>query len=147
MTTEIKVYKIWIEDKPEELYIGSTKEKRLCYRMRSHRAKVKQGKESKLYKTIRENNGEFKYGLIASCMVSCFDEQRAFEQEWIDKLKPSLNSNRASGHKIYTKEELKEKRKIKQENSTKICECGCEILSGPKYIEIHKKSKWHKVYN
>jgi hypothetical protein len=92
---EIKCYKIWWEDTPEDFYIGSTAYDALYKRMKCHRKDAKAGKTAKIQQTIREKGYDFKYGLIASCMVSCKDEQRLFEQQWIDKLKPSLNSYRA----------------------------------------------------
>jgi hypothetical protein len=92
---EIKVYKIWYDDTPEEFYIGSTKHNALSKRMSVHRDKGKKGMKSKLYQFIRSKGGDFEYIQVASCMVSCKDEQRAFEQHWIDKLNPTLNSNRA----------------------------------------------------
>jgi hypothetical protein len=91
---KIKVYKIWYEDAPDEIYIGSTKESRLSNRMTWHRRDAR-GRTSKIYQTIRRKGNDFKYCLIASCMVSCMEEQRMFEQEWIDKMKPTLNMIRA----------------------------------------------------
>ena len=40
---KIKVYKIWYEDAPDEIYIGSTKESRLSNRMTWHRSSAKSG--------------------------------------------------------------------------------------------------------
>ena len=40
---------------------------------------------------MREKQGIFKYVLIATHKVSSFEEQRMREQEWVDKLKPTLN--------------------------------------------------------
>ena len=40
---EIKCYKIYYENEPEEFYIGSTKYARLSRRMTCHRIQVKKG--------------------------------------------------------------------------------------------------------
>jgi hypothetical protein len=95
MTYEIKVYKIWWEDTPEDFYIGSTKHDALSKRMSCHRKDAKRGRTPKIQQTMREKGYDFKYCLIASCMVSNKDEQRLFEQQWIDKLNPTLNDRRA----------------------------------------------------
>jgi len=89
---EIKVYKIWFENTPEEFYVGSTQQPTLARRMTHHRTSAKRGSSCKLHRVMREKGlNNFNYCLVASCMVSCRDEQRQFEQEFIDKLKPSLN--------------------------------------------------------
>jgi hypothetical protein len=104
---KIQVYKIWYEDEPNEFYIGSTKQK-LAYRMAGHRCSVKLGKTSTIYNWMRTKGvDDFKYVLIASCMVTCREEQLQFEQQWIDTLKPTLNSNRA----YRTEEEEKKQRR------------------------------------
>jgi hypothetical protein len=102
---KIQVYKIWYEDEPDEFYIGSTKKKRLSQRMAGHRDAVKRGKTSTIYNLMRTKGvDDFKYVLIASCMVTCREEQLQFEQQWIDTLKPTLNSNRAYNSEGYNKE-------------------------------------------
>ena len=64
--------------------------------MSGHRAKVKLGRKSKLYNLLREKGiNDFKYVQIASCLVHNFDEQRMFEEMFIQKLKPTLNACRA----------------------------------------------------
>ena len=86
----ISIYKIYFED-CDDFYIGSTKQK-LCYRMLNHRKTMKEvNRKSKLYTLMREKQGIFKYVLIATHKVSSFEEQRMREQEWVDKLKPTLN--------------------------------------------------------
>ena len=108
MTYEIKVYKIWYEDCPEEFYIGSTKET-LARRMCKHRIKVWEGNTSRIYSLIREKGpNDFKYVQVASCMVENIDEQRQFEQEWINELTPTLNTRRA----FSTEEDFKATQKI-----------------------------------
>jgi hypothetical protein len=130
---EIKVYKIWYEDAPEEFYIGSTKYDTLYKRMSDHRNKVKIGGKSKLYQLIRSKGGGFLYSQIALCMVSCKDEQRAFEQHWIDKLHPTLNSNRAYGTDIERYKEYNQRPEIKQKQK--------EYNQRPEIKQYHKEYK------
>ena len=107
MTYEIKVYKIWYDDCPDEFYIGSTKVG-LSQRMSKHRNKVRQGRTSTIYALMREKGpNNFKYVQVASCMVENIDEQRQFEQHWIDELKPTLNTHRAYA----TEEDYRERKK------------------------------------
>lgn len=95
MSYETRVYKIWYEDTPEEIYIGSTKNK-LSTRMKNHRCAARRGDQPQVYQTMRAKGiNNFKYAQIASCMVSNKDEQRAFEQQMMEKLKPTLNMNKA----------------------------------------------------
>jgi hypothetical protein len=119
---EIKVYKIWYADAPEEFYIGSTKYDTLYKRMSDHRNKVKIGRKSKLYQLIRSKGIYFNYSQIASCMVSCKDEQRAFEQQFIDELHPTLNSNRAHGWDIDRYKQIKKEYKQRPQYKQKIKE-------------------------
>jgi hypothetical protein len=107
MTTqyEIKVYKIWYADAIDDFYIGSTK-LTLSRRMVNHRKCVKSGKTSLIYRTMRDKGvNNFRYCLIASCMVANVDEQRQFEQHWITELKPTLNTRMA----YITEEDSKQK--------------------------------------
>ena len=94
---EVKVYKIWWEDEPEEFYIGATKEKGLSYRMRNHRCRARKGGSSRIHSTMRRKGFDFKYIQLASCEVSNKDESNSFEQQWINKLKPTLNMQNAHG--------------------------------------------------
>jgi hypothetical protein len=140
---EIKVYKIWYEDVPEEFYIGSTKYDALYKRMSVHRAHAKKGRKSKIYQTIREKGGDFKYIQIASCIVSCKDEQCAFEQEWIDRLKPTLNSNRAHGLDI--EREKQNQREYKQKPEYK--QYKKEYRQRPEIKQKRKEDQRRPEYN
>lgn len=92
---EIKVYKIWYEDAPTDFYIGSTKLS-LSKRMVQHRVSARRGRTALIWQTMREKGiNNFQYILIASCMVSNMDEQRAFEQQYITSLSPTLNMIKA----------------------------------------------------
>ena len=167
---EIKVYKIWYEDEPDEFYIGSTKYDRLSRRMDNHRCTCRFGKEeSRLYETMREKGiNNFKYIQIASYMVYNSDERRMFEQKWIDKLKPSLNrykaystkeDRRQSYMKYCRKPEIiqrrkennqkpEEKEKRKQYNKnlnrkTPLYCCYCDISVKICGKSTHRKTKKH----
>ena len=95
---EIKVYKMWYEDAPEDFYVGSTKYSSLSKRIAKHRSFAQSGGPSLIYRTMREKGiNNIQYVLLGSCMVTDKDEQLAFEQIYIDKLHPTLNSNRARG--------------------------------------------------
>jgi len=108
---EIKVYKIWYDDAPDDFYIGSTKHDRLSKRMKQHRTSAKADSNLKIHRLMREKGiTNFQYVQLASCMVKNKDEQRAFEQRCIDKLSPKLNSIRA-----FTKTESENKRKTEMQ--------------------------------
>ena len=89
---EAKVYKIWYEDAPDEIYVGSTK-RTLAQRMGDHRKSApKNNGTSLIYETMRRKGiNNFQYVLLGSCMVSNMDEQRMFEQSYMTSLKPTLN--------------------------------------------------------
>ena len=90
----IRVYKIYYADAPDAIYIGSTK-LTLARRMTEHRAAAKKGKTSLIYTTMRVKGiNNFQYVLLDSFLVSNVDEQRMFEQTYIETLKPTLNTNR-----------------------------------------------------
>jgi hypothetical protein len=167
---EIRAYKIWYDDKPEEIYIGSTRQtlsKRMgCYRTQ---ALNRRDVEPLIYKTIRTKGiNDFKYVQLASCMVKNRDEQRQFEQSWIDELKPCLNTNKAfkknGSHntrirdarlnihkKIVTERKKKEedekaKKNAEYEARFIICECGKKVYNIPYKMNIHIDSAKHKKY-
>jgi hypothetical protein len=103
----INVYKIWYEDAPGDHYVGSTKEI-LSKRMTGHRASARKGESPVLYETMREKGvSHFRYCLLGSCMVRNKDQQRLYEQTWIDRLQPTLNMCRA----YRTEEQNKQQRK------------------------------------
>ena len=113
---EIKVYKIWYSDAPNDIYVGSTK-RTIAQRMGDHRLMANKG-TSLIYRTMIEKGvNNFEYCMLGSCMVSNKDEQRMFEQSYIDRLKPILNMYRAySTEDDYKqkKKEYKQKPEVKQ---------------------------------
>ena len=149
-----------------DFYIGSCEDMR--QRMNGHKSRCynENFKEynKKLYQHIRANGGWDNF--IMEQIDTC-DVERLFivEQEYIDKLFPSLNERRAYRSEEYVKEYHKEYRenngdiireKIKEhyeKNKDIICErrkekftCEC----GGKYTRTHKsehmKSNKHKSY-
>jgi hypothetical protein len=111
MSYEVKAYKIWYEDEPNNIYVGSTK-RPLSERMGDHRQKVRQGRTSRIYNLMREKGvNDFKYVLLGTGRVSNFEQQRMFEEMWIKKLKPPLNMCKA----YESKEELNERKRLYQQ--------------------------------
>lgn len=105
---EIKVYKIWYADSPDDIYIGSTKQS-LSMRMTGHRCAANKGRASLIYNTMREKGvNDFQYVMLGSCMVSDKDGQRMYEQRYIADLRPLLNMNRAYTTDAENKQKLKE---------------------------------------
>ena len=105
---EIKVYKIWYADAPDDIYVGSTKLS-LSRRMVEHRSVAKRGKTSLIYTTMRAKGiNNFEYCMLGSCMVSNMDEQRMFEQSYIATLNPKLNMCRAYITEDERKQQVKE---------------------------------------
>ena len=88
------IYKIEVEG---ELYIGSTKNKYLCNRQAKHNHSLNNPNDihynTPLYKFCREHKIK---KIICELLETVDDtELRILEQEYMNKLKPSLNSNRA----------------------------------------------------
>jgi hypothetical protein len=89
---KVMAYKIWWADEPGKFYVGGTTAPKLSHRMTKHRSATRAGKTSLIHQTMREKGVNlFKYILLGSKMVTCVDEERQFEQEWIDRLSPTLN--------------------------------------------------------
>lgn len=140
---EIHAYKIWWDGK-DGVYVGSTKGK-LSRRMGDHRAKCRKGRPYKLYKVMAENGiNDFQYILLGSRIVERKDQQLQFEQEWIDKIKPNLNLQRAYCTEEDNKNTLKKYREI---NKEKIA--AHNKIYGAKYLKDNRekiKTKNRKWY-
>jgi group I intron endonuclease len=95
-----KIYKI-INDINDEIYIGSTT-KLLCQRLTQHRSDSRKNINRKLFKFVRENGGwrNFRIILIEFHVCDTKAELLRREQYHIDLLRPTLNSNNASGWDI-----------------------------------------------
>ena len=92
-------YKIWFSD--GDYYVGSTSQK-LSRRIVNHRSSARTGKMSVIYSKIRDMNFEFQYVSLGETTVESFEEQRRYEQAFIDDLNPPLNKNRAYGLAVLT---------------------------------------------
>ena len=152
MTYEIKCYKIWWKDNPD-MYVGSTKQ-RLSMRMTGHRRIAKEGNVRKIYEAIRKYGYDFNYVMLESCMVKSTAEQRMMEQEWIDELKPSLNTNMAYRSKDLTyaergynkkfyhahkKEQNKRSKDYHKANNDKIRKRKRELYHAKKLEQLNQK--------
>ena len=135
MEYKTSAYKIWWGDDPENIYVGGTKQT-LSRRMTVHRddARKGKGKKNMLYDVMRTKGYNFEYKLLGSKMVTCVDEERQFEQEWIDRLHPSLNQNRAHGYDVVRNRE--------RQNSPVHCKY-CDITVHRSNISHHEKRKTH----
>ena len=109
------IYKIEICN---EIYIGSTIEK-INIRQKNHNHDLKR-KNQKLQIFCRENNiNKITLIELEKIKVNNKKELKIIEQEYINKLKPTLNTHRA----YRTEEEIKNRGKIyKQNNKEKIQE-------------------------
>lgn len=153
---EAFVYKIEIGD---DFYIGSTKQ-RLGQRGGEHNREIRDGNESPFYSFCRENDIK-KVKCIQLERFECDTRQEIYmkEQEWIDKLNPTLNKFRAYTNReeykkqllIKNKEHIKEYNKIYnpiyyQKNKDRLatkytCICGKTLSYSGK--SAHEKTKKH----
>ena len=121
------VYKISsVNDDIKEFYIGSTED--FNRRVKYHESAYNSGCDYKVYTFIRENGGLNTWDI---CPIEIIDfpisteELRQYEQGYLDKYKPELNSQRAFGidleqRKLYKRQngiEYREKNKEKIKKS------------------------------
>lgn len=158
-------YKLWWEDDPYNFYVGGTHEKKLSGRMANHRAIARRGNKALIYQIMREKGiNDFKYVMLGSKMVTCKEEENKFEQEWIDREKPTLNSQRAHGFdkerfKAYQKEynqrpdvrqrrrdnydPVKQKQHYNYKHQFIYCKYCCTCLSNTASLKRHENTKTH----
>ncbi len=151
-----RAYKIWWDDGGNDLYVGSTVQATVATRMSHHRNSCRNNPSKQKYKIYVKmaQNIDFQYVCLGTRVVDSKDEQRMFEQEWIDGLKPNLNHKRA-----YTSPEMKKEwqkiydcspgRRIAQKKQR---EKPSRILWVKKWIEDNKeeistKSKLYQEKN
>ena len=91
-------YKIWFDD--NDFYVGSTTQK-LSRRITDHRSAGRCGGHSAIYIKMRDCNFAFQYVSLGETTVESYEEQRRFEQSFIDKLSPPLNKCRAHGRTVH----------------------------------------------
>ena len=107
---EIKIYKLYIEGDNNNFYIGSSRLED-GERFKKHQRDRKHAPDRKVYRYFNEKGGEMKEEVIARHFVP-ESEQFKIEQDYIDKLKPTLNTARA-----YTSPEMREQ--LYHENNEK----------------------------
>ena len=92
------IYKITDREKPSEFYIGSTNKfsRRKSQHIKNSTNKRRKAYWSKLYKYIRGRGGFDSFDMSIVEHGECEDKMfiRTKEQEYIDNLKPTLNSIR-----------------------------------------------------
>jgi hypothetical protein len=148
MEREAKVYKV-INDVDDEIYVGATKEC-LSHRLGKYRTAMRKGdRKSKFMNHMKELGTEhFKIILLEEFKSSNIDQMKAKRQEWIDKLKPTLNQT-------FVDTNRQEERKIKQLGQQKqcydktkniiVCECGGRYDTyNTSKTQRHFKTKKHK---
>ena len=125
----------------DALYVGSTTDfhlRKINHKSDSYNEKYK-GYNIKLYQFILDNGGWKRFDIWK---IDCCDEENAFEkeQEYMDKLKPTLNDRRANGFDFDRQKEYHKQynEKYYENNKDKLNEkmdCDC----GGKYTKQHKK--------
>ena len=113
------VYQIsCVDSNIDEIYIGSTEN--FKDRITTHKKKYNSGYKFKVYNFIRANGGLSNWDIIP---IEIIDfpisklELRQYEQGYLDKYKPRLNSNRAYISEENKKEHDKEYKKKHYENN------------------------------
>lgn len=138
------IYKIEIGN---DLYVGSTNDKRLCDRQAKHNYKMKQYPNRLLYKKHYENNlDKVKCILVKVVEFENLEELRILEQEYIIKLNATLNSQKAFQSKL---SRLEYKKKWNNENKEHLetlykqkIECPkCKSIVNKYSLNRHFKSK------
>ena len=156
----IVIYKIYCKDENiRDIYIGSTKNLNLRTSIHKHTCNNETLRyyNIKLYKFIRENGGwdNFKIEILKTYEIENIKEKLIKERKWIDKLKPSLNTQKPCRTDKEYRDDNKEKinllKKINKQKYRKIkvnCNiCNKELnkLSINRHIKnVHEKIKEEK---
>lgn len=127
MSYNIIIYKLWLRESPDIFYVGSTG-RGLSVRMSAHKTNAKNGRNTKLYRKIREKGMDaFEYAPLRKKLVKSKNEKLELEQKYIDALKPTLNTSRA--HYTGTKKQYHmEYDKVRYVKIRKMRECVCGSL-------------------
>ncbi len=133
------IYKLCCKDTNiTDIYIGSTTN---FYRRKSQHKSCSKSYNNYKYQFIRDNGGfeNWDMVLIKNVNVSNKRELEQVEREYIDELKPILNSNMS-----YTSQEEKKEQKIEWYNNNK----EAHKISRDKYTEnnTQKVKEYHKNY-
>ena len=138
------IYKIEVGN---DLYIGSTIDKRLCDRQAKHNYKMKQYPNRLLYKKHYENNlDKVKCILVKVIEFENLQELKILEQEYIIKLNSTLNSQKAFQSKLDRKEYKKKwdednKKQLQTLYKQKIQCPNCKSIVNKYSLNRHQKSK------
>jgi hypothetical protein len=132
------IYKIYCKDQTiTEFYVGSSvsARDRFYQHKTDYKNEMRPSYNCSLYIFIRENGGieNWTFEILAQCERHL---QRQTEQEWIDKLKPTLNKRRASTNKEQAKEVRK---KYEVENAEIIAQKKKEWRQTPEVKEREKQ--------
>ena len=141
-----KIYIIYCEDEGvDEFYVGSSID--LKGRVSDHKSCCNNINDKhynlKIYSYIRDNFGWNNFTVKTLERYSCKNktELRMKEQEWIDKLKPTLNSQKA-----YCSTEQYIINNRKDHNKDKICD-KCGKLTTSSHYARHRKTKYCINFN
>ena len=133
------IYKLCCNDPTiEEIYIGSTCN--FSRRKAGHKSDCNneniRNYNLKVYKFIRDNGGFENWNMIQIEAKSVANklEKGSLEREWIEKLKPSLNSN------IPTRTE----KEYREDNKEKISENGKKYYENNKELIIEKTKEYRE---
>ena len=138
----------------KDFYIGSTVD--LKERIKQHKHDCKTS-NSKVYTFIREHGGMDNWKFDIELLMTGYDKEtrREWEQNYIDCLKPSLNSNNAKGldmenrkkkHGEYCKEYYLDNKEKMNQNSKQYYLANKEkVKQQNKQYYLANKEKWIKV--
>ena len=138
------IYKI-VNTENTDFYIGSTSGT-LKIRLKTHFYSIDKKPNIKLYKLMMDlGKDKFNIELVENVIYSNIEELRKKEQEYIERLKPSLNSINAFG-KDKEKIRLNQKRKYdKHKEKTRIKHKENYELNKEKILlRVHKYAEEHK---
>tara|TARA_R110002020_G_C15793913_1_gene730482 strand:+ start:100 stop:546 length:447 start_codon:yes stop_codon:yes gene_type:complete len=138
------IYKIEVGN---DLYVGSSCDKRLCDRQAKHNYKMKKYPNRLLYKKHYENNlDKVKCILVKLVQVENINELRILEQKYIIELNATLNSQKAFQSKLSRKEYKKKYNEDNKEHLSNLrkikVECPkCKSMVNKFNLNRHFKSK------
>jgi len=132
-----------VDPEVEEIYIGSTED--FKDRVRTHKTRYNLGYKFKVYNFIREHGGLSNWDIhpieIIDFPIST-DELKQYEQAYLDKYKPQLNSRRAHRTKEQKKElEKKYNKEWIKNNKEKVIERDKQYYQKNK----EKYQKWRNA--
>jgi len=142
---EAKIYTIESLDKTTgeiKLYVGSTEDWKNRYDKHNSDFTCNSSRayNYKLYKHLRDNNNSLVMNEIDSCLIN---EKYIWEQEWMDRLCPDLNNQRAYNSDEYKQEYNRQYRNINKEILTQ----KNKVWRDNNKVVLSKKSKERYINN